>query len=81
MRTGIAETAAAPIFPNALAAADRAQEAAALAATHATKVAEKVAIVAERVEDVHLATNGMKAALEDAAFARGKLEGKAEGTA
>jgi hypothetical protein len=62
----------------AMAAAGRAEDAAANAAAHAGVVAEAVAVVAQRVEEVHVATNGMKSALEDAAFARGKLEGQAD---
>jgi hypothetical protein len=62
----------------AVAAAGRAEDAATNAAAHAVVAAEAVAVVAQRVEEVHAATNGMKAALEDAAFARGRLEGLAD---
>lgn len=61
----------------AVSAAGRAEDAARDASTHAVAAAQAVAVVAERVEEVHVATNGMKAALEDAAFARGKLAGEA----
>jgi hypothetical protein len=62
----------------AIQAAGRAEDAAAMAARHTVVVADKVAEVARRVEEVHVATNGMKTQLEDAAFARGLLEGQAD---
>lgn len=62
----------------AMRAAGRAEEAAMQAARHTVVVADRVAEVAQRVEEVHVATNGMKAQLEDAAFARGLLEGQTD---
>ncbi len=62
----------------AVQAAGRAEDAADNAAKHAVIAAEAVAVVAQRVEEVHVATNGMKAQLEDAAFARGLLEGQTD---
>jgi hypothetical protein len=62
----------------AIQAASRAEAAAMQAAQHTVIVADRVAEVAQRVEDVHVATNGMKAQLEAAAFARGLLEGQTE---
>jgi hypothetical protein len=62
----------------AIQAAARAEAAAMQAAQHTVVVADRVAEVAQRVEEVHVATNGMKAQLEDAAFARGRLEGHSD---
>ncbi len=62
----------------AIAASERAEAAAHNASTQAVAAAVAVAVVAEEVKDVKATTNGMRAALEDAAFARGRLEGQAD---
>ncbi len=62
----------------AITAAGRAEAAAHNASDQAIAAAAAVSVVADKVAEVHLATNGMKAALEDAAFARGRLEGQAD---
>ena len=62
----------------AIAAAGRAENAAHNASNQAMEATAAIVGVATKVDEVHAATNGMKLSLEDAAFARGKLEGQAD---
>lgn len=65
----------------AVAAATRAEEAACLAASHSLEAASKLAVVAQNVEKIELATNSMKDALVASTAKASEMEGAERGRA